>query len=705
MFDQQAIRRSLRSLDWLTTEALLAGSTLEEEKLVSEVLTEVVRSGCLILRHRSAADEERRDSFRRALSEWFASHASTKNLDRLQRHLADAELIERCFTDIENSISTSEIEKLAPASQAWAVVDRAVAEYRILVERLVGLPKTNADGFHLIDAVAPKVKDSDGKDVSIDSVMEGLNGFLTATLQMLGYTRSWYQGSHLTLPPRVPTTEDEIYKAATHSYLSSAWNSLLSASEHARYWQEPIREKEDRDDKGHEHRWTIFDLDLRLDLYIRVARIRQHQIQLQHAVDSTIRVVDKQFRDPRVDTVQLPTADYLSREELIASELMANEYHLDLNSPREYGGLTLREWIRGYACLKLFVRREQNGIASPEVPEVSEQELSRALSNAGLREHSGPRFLEAATLSRRSRDIYDSPLLQTEDGKRYLLAPFFSAGNLLEIVVSQLTTQRVTLTNKGDAFENAVLTTVRSAGIDAKGFSFYEKDEQYECDAAFVLDRHLFVLECKNCLLPPESPAEEFYFIEEMLSAGAQAKRISSALEKNPAKVAEHFGEDTAFDTIITVVLNAMPFSVPGTVADVYYYDYSAFARFFEFPDLYISQPLLVDGEPRLIKHRVGRLWNANKPTAADFLKELESPTAVVTEKTLWAIEPYTIALSDNSALAKRILRRRSASLDNFLKPQGWSDSQIRELGKLLTKLGNELGDRRADADSAAKSR
>jgi hypothetical protein len=691
MFDQPNIRRYFRNLEWHRAEKLLKASDLAIEDLVDAVLKEVIHSGCLILRYRKDSELQRRADFCRELEDWLHTRADQSQSDHFQKHKTYAAQIEEAFASVMSTMASSEVQKLSPEIQPWAVIDRAVEEYAELAKAEAHVSK-RAKGILVIDAVAPKVSDSSGNEVSIDNVVEGIAQFLTGTLQMLAHFHGWFKGKNLVLPARIAVHPDDIYKAGTHSYLSSAWRALLHASEHSRFHDERVYDRiDDRDPAGERH-WIVFDLKLGTDLLFRVARVRQHQIQLQIAVDSSIQIPENGFKNPRTASVSLPPNEYVSRDELISMSLLDGQYHLDTGSSEPIAGLTLKEWVRAYATLKWFVP-EKAPFAVPTVPEISKGELKEALVRGGIRPQATGEFIKAITFSRDSRDIYDSPLLETTGGKTYFLAPFFHAANLLDVVISQLSTRRVKSPGKGEAFESAVLQTLNEANIKSKGFCFTLGNEDYQCDAAFVMDGHLFVLECKNYLLPPESPAEEAYFMEEIAAAAQQARRVASALERHPEIVAEHLGSDHIFTKVVPVVLNAMSFSIPKPISGVYFYDYSSLSRFFESPDLYFSQPFELAGEPRLIKYRVARLWMGDEPTASDLLKQLESPTALIFEKSLWSVESFALQLSENRAFLKPTLRRRSATLESFLKAHGWSDEQISSFEEMVRLLGDKLRD------------
>jgi hypothetical protein len=217
----------------------------------------------------------------------------------------------------------------------------------------------------------------------------------------------------------------------------------------------------------------------------------------------------------------------------------------------------------------------------------------------------------------------------------------------------------------------------------------------YQCDAAIVWDKCLFVIECKNYLLPPETPAEEFHFLSSLDEAAEQVTRIAGHLRQHPEIIGETFGDDSTFTNVYPVVLNAMPFCYPQHGKGVFFYDASALSRFLESGDLFVSQTITVEGKPRLFDHRVGNLWSGESPSALDFVRQLRNPVQYVVERGLWSSAQFAIPLSDGWVLAKPRLERKESSISDILEASGWSADGIEMFSSFLEELGDKLSDRK----------
>lgn len=670
-------------------------SRLPEETgriLAAGVIAETIWSGALILRHATADRSLQRDSFVAALDRVVSRFGNKEQAAAVTKHFREAALIELGFSEILASVERSEVTRLSPGLQLWSVIDRAADECRILYERTFTRPKRQ--GTPLFHAQAPLVKDNKGNAAPADAIANGLLDFVANTLQMLAYRNDWFQGDRLVLPPRIASTEDSTFKAGAHAYFASAWDALLDSSESLRFFGNTLEEVQAPE--GDKRRALVFDLDLVPAVFFSIARLRQHQIQLEFSMRYLVQTSDYKFSDPERESVPLPPHGYVTLDELVAVTLLDAEYHYPVEDDSPLAGLSLRQWLRAYAVLKRVHCPDLTaGNYGGEVVQVDCTKLERALMNAGLLRDQAHIFLQAATFGKDKRDLWDAPLLQTSDGQVLFLAPLFATADILAIVVSQLGTQRVQIPSKGDAFEAHVVEKFNSAGISAKGFKYVVGGKTYQCDAAVVWDKCLFVIECKNYLLPPETPAEEFHFLASLDDAAEQAKRIASDLRQHPEIIAENFGDDSTFTDVYPVVLNAMPFCYPQHGKGVFFYDASALSRFLESGDLFVSQTITVEGKPRLFDHRVGNLWSGESPRAVDFVRQLHNPVQYVVERGLWSSAQFAIALSDGWVLAKPRLERKESSISDILEASGWSADGIETFSSFLEELGDRLSDRK----------
>ena len=122
----------------------------------------------------------------------------------------------------------------------------------------------------------------------------------------------------------------------------------------------------------------------------------------------------------------------------------------------------------------------------------------------------------------------------------------------------------------------------RMQGIPAAAINRRIDGQQCEIDCVVLWDRILFVFECKNYSLPGDNAQSEYWFTVQQASAARQASIKADVLRQHPEVVAEELKVTPDWVQIAPVVLNGTPYSRPGPIDGVYFYDASALHRFFD---------------------------------------------------------------------------------------------------------------------------
>lgn len=90
------------------------------------------------------------------------------------------------------------------------------------------------------------------------------------------------------------------------------------------------------------------------------------------------------------------------------------------------------------------------------------------------------------------KDFYDTPIIPYND--KYLLIPSIVA----HIDISQAILSCVNQFNfRGDAFEKKIIQILKNRGIICEKKLYKDESGEYQCDVLFLLDRELFICECK----------------------------------------------------------------------------------------------------------------------------------------------------------------------------------------------------------------
>ncbi len=343
-----------------------------------------------------------------------------------------------------------------------------------------------------------------------------------------------------------------------------------------------------------------------------------------------------------------------------------------------YGGLSIVEWIRGYAVLQKMTRFGLLGdtrrcgvtLARPE-------EALQALVVHGLSRASADVFLGHATFGKSSSDVFDAPLVKCRDGMYCVLAGGIAQASLALVVFSQLATLGAGLSFKGRALEKEILDLMNSNGIAAANVNRKIGSQEIEIDCVFVWDRVLFVIEAKNYFLPADNPQAEYWFVHQQADAERQVLRKCAAIKSNPDLVRDALPSASEWSEVVPIVLNGLPYSVGGpSKSGVFFYDLSSLRRFFE--QGYVSCALeRGDGAPlRPLSVSVVPLWR-DKPSAKDLRQQLRRPLQVEVLRAGYRALRWEVSISSATALRTVVIERVTETYRSLAEAFGASESDL----------------------------
>ena len=205
-----------------------------------------------------------------------------------------------------------------------------------------------------------------------------------------------------------------------------------------------------------------------------------------------------------------------------------------------------------------------------------------------------------------------------------VFAPAFASISVAMVVLSTLSNLGVQFQKKGKGFEVVVRETFKRANLPVYAFKAKRDGEEYEYDAVVPWDDYLFVFECKNRSLPNGNPIQEHYFDLENIDNIKQLNRLMAALVKHPDILGDNLPTNVAEKTFVPILLNCLPYALPGSVEGVHFYDYSALSRFFMNGQISGRTMKLGQGTNEIMKGP--RIWFGDNPTAEDFISQLNEP-------------------------------------------------------------------------------
>lgn len=366
------------------------------------------------------------------------------------------------------------------------------------------------------------------------------------------------------------------------------------------------------------------------------------------------------------------------------------------------------EWIRGYAVLQCLAeeRYSQHGKSAINfvVPRV---ELVTLLERLGLKDGAAEKFVDRASLTMLSRDLFDQPLVRLDDGSLLVFGPGILNSDPARLTLSAIGKKGEQLGRKGRAFEAEMLRLFEGLGYAAKSFKFKHDGEEFEYDVIVPWDDYIFILECKNRTLSGHNPAAAYYFAMETGSAIKQVIRLADAMAKHADVVLQRAGIDVRNKTIVPCVVNSLPYAMTEDTEGVFVTDASGLKRFFQERYFHIVRPHLLKNNAAIL-HRTAMksLWEGDKPKPADLLEYLRDPLALQLAKAHAKKVAYVFTLGERTAVSVTDLAHDEMTTASIAKLFSVDEKWVRREAKAVTEAirnGTKRRERRAFRESRSR--
>jgi hypothetical protein len=105
MYDREQMKVALGQLAWNTVVSILQAADQPTPELIHQLVEDVVRTGCLIKKHATAAQRAHRDGFVADLRGYIEGIEDADLLLYLDAHIAESQLIERAYLTILASVA------------------------------------------------------------------------------------------------------------------------------------------------------------------------------------------------------------------------------------------------------------------------------------------------------------------------------------------------------------------------------------------------------------------------------------------------------------------------------------------------------------------------------------------------------------------------------------------------------------------------
>ncbi|KKZ42774.1 hypothetical protein [Acinetobacter baumannii] len=542
--------------------------------------------------------------------------------------------IEKCFDEIRNSLPQCAISQLPKAIQFWSHVELAS-------RKLAGIESAGNKEWEKIEAKlkagiptaipeALMIPLEHGRSMNVDTVYGGIVEALSLTLKMLSFEQKLLHDGKLVAPAMPAITDEHVYKAGAIQLYAASWNALENAANRTLFFNGDVGSAQDAK-VSIEHMSEAFHAKFsapiffyreltEVEVYDFMANRRLHTWAMQN----TMLMANEKalFGAVMKEGTGVPelTSGFVSKDEAITLTKLSEILSYDVFKDQErFHGLTLREWVRGYCALGLMAAAKQDDCC---LVTFEKSEIEQGLRDYKLPEESIPTLIHHLTFGQDSRDLYDSPLIHSEDGKYTLFANVLKTYNLTNVLFSRLSSLTTQFDKKGKGFESRVVSSFVKWGYPCESTKFNIDGAEYEYDALVLIDDTLLLIECKNNLLSSNNAVQAFRYSESIDENIKQIKRLERGLRKRPDIIQSLFHRKLDDLTLVPVILNSMTYS-REPVEGVYISDWSALSKFFT--ESTISRFGLQNGK-KIKKQTIHTLWKGKRPTARELLDYLTMP-------------------------------------------------------------------------------
>ncbi len=558
------------------------------------------------------------------------------------------ETIERGYAELrEDRFRGLPVDETAER-RATAVIGRAAMMMRAIQGELAG----QATGPFL-DLMGMSVADQSGRPMQPDIPVDVVARQTACILKAEAHDGSWFDDDGRIVLPALRRADRTMVEAVADMHRNaSAFRQWEWIEEECRYFGGTITVDDASGRVRYEH--AAADMEwLERDL---AANERLHKMLMQNRASMKAFVPPSATGSSR-GSVRLLPEEALDDTERHSADALEAMLHIDpLADTDSHLGLTLVEWLRGYATLQAIVEDGYDRRSTPDrlVPIMKRGDLLGRLRRNGLRGGTADRFVDLTSFARNSRDLFDTPLIRVADGSMVLFGPALLGAIPAQTTLSRMASLGDSLENKGVAFENATRAFLRSRRLEVGHRRVkYAGERELDYDVLVKWDGRIFLIECKCRSLSFNRVPAAANFRSEILNAVSQVHRLRDGLSRHPEILDEMFGPGTSDLPVVMCVLNSLPFATVRPIEGVNFVDDSAMRRFFDSPTF----SLIASGPGAGGRHDTlpgRRLWSGSAPSADDFERMISgAPQAELAHHQIEVVEVET-DLGHGTAVSRR---------------------------------------------------
>lgn len=171
-------------------------------------------------------------------------------------------------------------------------------------------------------------------------------------------------------------------------------------------------------------------------------------------------------------------------------------------------GISIKDWIKAYALIVRYSQKFKKLRLSPLSTVFNMIIQWGLLANkkerwidlfvkAGIDRIVANKIFDKMIYSKRSSDLYDFPFVKIKN--KYMVIPeLLSIAHVGLVLKSRFRQNDCNISKKGKKFEDEIIKIIRGCGVPATQIHRKIGNKEYECDLAFVLNKTLYICECKD---------------------------------------------------------------------------------------------------------------------------------------------------------------------------------------------------------------
>lgn len=616
--------KELNNLDIGPFEEYLRTNEPSDDEILNVLNTTLSRPENLII-HKNKQRDKRNEFFNCLYS--LLSDRGESVTSFIMNKAQVISISEELFDNISKVINECDISKLERNIQIWSHLNRVESQCAQIRSDMHKVLQKKPKQKMLNPFV--ELENEEGDKYSPDAAIENLIKYLTLTLSLLSYNFKWYQDGKVVLPGKIAVSEDDIFKAGSIELLARSWKaleessmrSILFGGEVFRCQGDEVQEDAKANGVKTSYHFQRAESDFEKFDSISCERVKKRSLQDFIEIISNPKI--KLLIAPDFKSVgKLSEGSFLDEDEIQTCGKLEDVFCTDIYSDEtEYNGLTLRDWVRGYFTLRHLSKEILLGNI---LSTLSKQNVLDALTGSGILDESANTFIDLVTFGKNSKDLYDCPLIKMEGDGFYLVYYSLVNASISNLILSMFSSLETESSKKGYKFEAEAVEMITKYLSECKGFKFKRGLEEYEYDAVFILDKKIFILECKNRSLSWYSPVKAYRNKKYLSKTVKQITRLKNALVEYPEVLLEHFSADVTKFEIVPVIFNCMPFSWNGKFENVYITDFSSLSRFAKSSSINLVMAS-AKGQTKKSSNKA-KQWAGSKPNSNDLLRHLESP-------------------------------------------------------------------------------